>query len=257
MDEPKKVTFNAFDRNAEIEFSQRNLPHWFQVGAAMFITFRSADSLPREVLIRMQRELEAWLSTKNLPIEIASSLFGVKLPNHDELLDSLVAADRKQLRKLADQLFHVALDECHGKCVLKQPNIASIVANAILHRDGESYDLDCFVVMPNHVHAIVQFRTDSGKSIVGQSWMRYSARLINPQIDESGAFWQPEPFDHVIRSPSECHDRIPNYGNGDLFHANRSIRRVLDPQGNWRFSHRNLAANTKRKSIRGKTLSEP
>jgi len=34
MDETKKVTFNAFDRDAEIEFSERNLPHWFQADAA-------------------------------------------------------------------------------------------------------------------------------------------------------------------------------------------------------------------------------
>ena len=39
MDETKKVTFNAFDRDAEIEFSERNLPHWSQADAAMFITF--------------------------------------------------------------------------------------------------------------------------------------------------------------------------------------------------------------------------
>ncbi len=64
MDDSPKVVFNSLDRNADIEFSQRNLPHWFQVGAAMFITFRTADSLPREVLLRMKRELEAWLAVR-------------------------------------------------------------------------------------------------------------------------------------------------------------------------------------------------
>jgi hypothetical protein len=46
MDETKKGRFNAFDRDAEIEFSKRNLLHWFQADAAMFITFRTSDSLP-------------------------------------------------------------------------------------------------------------------------------------------------------------------------------------------------------------------
>ena len=203
MDEPKKVTFNAFDRDAEIEFSERNLPHWFQVDAAMFVTFRTADSLPREVLLRMIRELEEWLSIKKLPLQLAASTVGPKLRNHQQLLDTLSTADRNQFRKLSDQLYLGALDECHGKCVLKRHELATIESNAILRRDGEAYDLDCFVVMPNHVHAIVQFRTESGKSIVGQSWMRYTARLINPLIGESGAFWQPEPFDHVIRSAEQ------------------------------------------------------
>jgi len=203
VDEPKKVTFNAFDRDAEIEFTQRNLPHWFQADAAIFVTSRTANSLPREVLIRMQSELEEWLATKKLPVELAASTFVVKLPNHEQLLDTLSVTDRRQFRKLADQLFHVGLDECHGKCELKRPELACIVANAIMHQDGTAYDLDCFVVMPNHVHAIVQFRSDNGKSIVGQSWMRYTARKINPQIGESGAFWQAEPFDHIIRSAEQ------------------------------------------------------
>jgi REP element-mobilizing transposase RayT len=203
MDETKKVTFNALDRDAKIEFSERNLPHWFQVDAAMFITFRTSDSLPREVVMRMQRELEEWLSFRKLPLELAAFTLGPKQPNHEQLLANLSTADRKQFRAIADRLFHGALDECHGKCVLKRPELANIVASAILHQADEMYDLDCFVVMPNHVHAIVQFRADSGKSIVGQSWMRYSARMINPRIGESGAFWQAEPFDHVIRSAEQ------------------------------------------------------
>ena len=51
------VVFNALDREADIQVSERNLPHWFQVGAATFVTFRTADSLPGEVLLRMEREL--------------------------------------------------------------------------------------------------------------------------------------------------------------------------------------------------------
>ena len=198
-----EVTFFPFDPDAEIEYSERNLPHWFQVGAATFVTFRCADSLPREVLFRMQREIEHWLSIKKLPLELAASLFASKVPNHQQLLDSLTETDRKEFRKFSDRLFHGALDECHGKCALKQLELAEIVSNAILHQNGTAFHLDRFIIMPNHVHAIVQFVADAGKSIIGQSWMRYSARLINPLINESGAFWKPEPFDHIIRSAEQ------------------------------------------------------
>ena len=105
MDEHQKVKFKAFDPDAEIEFSQRNLPHWFQADAAMFITFRTADSLPREVLMRMQRELEEWLSIKKLPMELAVSTFGVNLPNHEQRLGTLSVPDRKQFRKLLISCF--------------------------------------------------------------------------------------------------------------------------------------------------------
>lgn len=192
MDESPKVIFNALSRVGDIDVSYRNLPHWFQVGAAMFVTFRTADSLPREVLERMKREVVEWLSIRKLPIELAASVFGARQPVHEELLATLSIPDRKAFRKRTDQLFHGALDECQGECVLRRPELARVVGDAILHQNGSRYDLDCFVVMPNHVHAIVQFRTDGGLSIIGQSWMRYSARLINRIIRASGAFWQPE-----------------------------------------------------------------
>ncbi len=54
--------------------------------------------------------------------------------------------------------------------------------------------------MPNHVHAIVQFRPDADLKTISESWMRYTARQINRVNSGTGAFWQPEPFDHTIRS---------------------------------------------------------
>lgn len=57
--------------------------------------------------------------------------------------------------------------------------------------------------MPNHVHVIVQFRPGSDLDVVSQSWMRFVARQINALLGESGAFWQPEPFDHIIRSAKQ------------------------------------------------------
>ncbi|MCY2985985.1 MAG: transposase [Planctomycetota bacterium] len=203
MNNPKKVLFNAFDPDAEIEFSERNLPHWFQVDAAMFVTFRTMDSLPKDVLLRMQRELEGWLAIKQLPLEIAASTMGVKHSSHEMLLNRLSQMDRVHFRKVADRLFHGALDECHGRCLLRRQELANIVAEAILHHADELYDLDCFVVMPNHVHVMVQFRTEKAKSIVGQSWLRYTARQINLKTSETGAFWQAEPFDHVIRNAEQ------------------------------------------------------
>lgn len=203
MDESPRVIFHPLDRDANIEVSQRNLPHWFQVGTAVFITFRTADSLPREVLERRIRELEAWLTIKCLPRELACSLLDAKVANHHQWMESLNASDRRELQKRADQPFQGALDECWGACLLRQSELASIVAEALLHHHGAQYDLDCFVVMPNHVHAIAQFREEGGRKIVGQSWMRYSARQIHRRIGASGAFWQPEAFDHAIRSPEQ------------------------------------------------------
>ncbi len=194
---------HSFDPQAEVKITERNLPHWFQVGAAIFITFRTADSLPKDVLVRWQRELEHWFKANGLSIELAESTAIQKSIRHEELLDTLSLTQRREYKKLSDRVFHRSLDECHGKCLLKRPNLGAIVGIALLYYNDDKYDLDRFVVMPNHVHAIAQFRAGSTLDIVSQSWMRYTARQINAETGDSGVFWQPEPFDHIIRSPEQ------------------------------------------------------
>jgi len=195
--------FRPLDRERDIDVRERNLPHWFQPGAAIFVTFRTIDSLPKEVVLRMQRELEEWLRIRDLPVELAMSAITQRRPDHDMLFKSLEPRNRGEFQRLVNRLFHWSLDECHGRCPLRQREIAEIVANVILHDDGTKFDLDRFVVMPNHVHAIVQFRAGFDLSVIGQSWMRYSARQINQRLGLTGALWETEPFDHIIRSEEQ------------------------------------------------------
>ena len=197
------VVFGAFDPTAEIEIRERNLPHWFQPGVAVFITFRTIDSLPREVVTRINRELVEWLVNKGLPPARAERSNQAAAGEYHQTTASLTQADARQLKRRKDRLYHDALDECHGRCLLKNLELANIVGEAILHSNLEHYDVDSFVVMPNHVHVLAQFHKDSSLSIVGQSWMRYTARQINALLEESGAFWQPEPFDHLVRSSEQ------------------------------------------------------
>jgi REP element-mobilizing transposase RayT len=92
------------------------------------------------------------------------------------------------------------LDEGHGECVLRQPRLRAIVEDALRCFDQGRYFLGEFVVMPNHVHAIVTpIRTHSLSAIVG-SWKGFTARKINSELGQSGSFWQKESFDHIVRS---------------------------------------------------------
>ena len=197
------VVFHAFDRTAEVDITTRNLPHWFQIGAAMFITFRTADSLPKEVLQRWQRELEQWLRIRNFPAALARSVIERRLPHHDQLLRALDTGQQREFKRLSDRIFHTSLDECHGACLLRRPALAQLVSEALQFYNADKYDLDCFVVMPNHVHAIVQFRAGAQLATISQSWLRFTARRIAKVTGEAGAFWQPAPFDHLIRSPEQ------------------------------------------------------
>ncbi len=195
--------FGFLDRDAEFAVRSRNLPHWSQAGAATFITFRTRDSLPQEVLLRWRRELEQWLDTQGLPLSLGQAIVSGCRDERERLLRELSVAQRSAINTVTDRIWHGCLDECHGQCLLRRPDVAEIVAQALHHYDCEKYDLDRFVVMPNHVHVIAQFYDETALGAVGQSWMRYTAREINALTGRSGRFWQPEAFDHIIRSPEQ------------------------------------------------------
>ena len=118
-----------------------------------------------------------------------------------------VANLSSELRSEFDQRFRdrweLTLDDCHGECVLKRPELSRIVERSLQHFDGKNYDLSDYVVMPNHVHVLATFY--DAASMLGQceSWKHFTAREINRELDRRGKFWQSDGFDHLVRSPEQ------------------------------------------------------
>jgi len=56
-----------FDPRVDIEKTAHKLPHWQQGGVAIFVTFRLADSLPRELLDDWLRARDAFLTANPQP----------------------------------------------------------------------------------------------------------------------------------------------------------------------------------------------
>lgn len=195
--------FGFFDRERPTEFRKHNLPHWFQSGVAMFVTFRLLDSLPVEVVLKMRQDFLAWIKSMQLSETLVEGFFKAKSPAFEAAMEALPPSVRKRVVKRFGQLFNLQLDQCHGACPLRDPVVAKMMAGHILHFDGKRYDLDCFVVMPNHIHAILQFRAGHVLKGLSQSWLRLSARRINAHLKQTGALWRPEPFDHLIRSAKQ------------------------------------------------------
>jgi len=89
-----------------------------------------------------------------------------------------------------------------GPIHLRQPEIAKLVRDSILHCAGVDYDLHAWVIMPNHVHMLITPHTDVS------SFMRrlkgYTARQANKLLGQSGqSFWQEESYDRLVRSARE------------------------------------------------------
>lgn len=180
-----------FDRAQEVHVLERRLPHWSQAGAVCFMTYRTADSLPKPVVARCIAERDELLKKHGIPPGDDWSLH----------LDRLPPEVRGPIRWGVSKLWDLSLDQCHGQCVLKRPELSKIVADNLLHLDGkDDYDLTDFVVMPNHVHVLAAFKTESAMLARATAWRRYQARQINKALGISGHFWQDDVFDHLVRS---------------------------------------------------------
>ena len=84
-----------------------------------------------------------------------------------------------------------------------QSELATIVADSLLHFDGLRYRMGDFVVMPNHVHLLAAFPSAESMRKQFDSWLHYTAFRINQLISKKGHFWQQEPFDHLARSAEQ------------------------------------------------------
>ncbi len=139
----------------------------------------------------------------------------VRGANHDyqhwsKLLPTLTDKERHDFDFHFNRCRETQLDECLGACVLKRPELAKIVADSLLHFDGDRYRMGDFVVMPNHVHLLAAFATPEIMERQFDSWLHYTAFRINPLIGSKDHFWQQEPFDHLVRS-AEQYDYLRIY----------------------------------------------
>lgn len=124
-----------FDWHAHIETTSGVLPHWHQSGKLQFVTFHLGDSLPQIVLQGMERDKKMWLAT------------------HTKPWDKEVEAEyHNRFSQFVDKWF----DKGAGSCILGKQEIAGIVEDSLLYFNGERYLLHAYVIMPNHVHLLVE-----------------------------------------------------------------------------------------------------
>ena len=189
-----------FDPKADFFVHEHFRPHWSQAGAVVFITFRTHDSIPREVLQRWEREKQEWLRRRG---HDAAEHWSVVLPR-------LTEKDRADFQKEFRRCREEFLDTCHGRCLLRRRELAQIVADSLLYFDGQRYRMGDFIVMPNHAHLLAAFAAAEAMKAECDSWLHYTAIQINKAIEEKGKFWQQEPFDHLVRS-AEQYDYLRRY----------------------------------------------
>jgi REP element-mobilizing transposase RayT len=166
------------DPEKSIDKHRVNLPHWQQGEAWLFVTWRLADSLPEAVVKKLDERRKQWEAKHPKPWDV-------------ELM--------KENNRLFTLAFEDLLDEAHGSCVLRDPAMSGKVADALRHFHRERYALDCFVVMPNHVHVLFRPLGENRLEDIVGSWKRFTAREINKALGKEGALWQREYWDRLVR----------------------------------------------------------
>jgi putative DNA methylase len=156
-----------------VAYYERNLPHWQPDGHSIFLTWRLHGSLPRGFVSSLERL-------------------------HRTPGKQFLAADRK-------------LDTAAtGPRWMRDPEIAGHVQNSLLcGAEIGHYVLHAYVVMPNHVHVLLDPLKPLGRITAGVKGV--SARDANSALGRIGRpFWQAESFDHWIRNSAQF-ERVRHY----------------------------------------------
>ena len=184
----------------------RNLPHWQHVGACFFVTFNLRGAIPQEVYERLQEEKQLALDRISKGGGDAAQLY----------------AEHKRHFARVDYI----LDICqYGPDYLKHPEIAEVIKTKLQQYDKQNYDLLAYCVMSNHVHIVVDSGVQLDKispdaPVTSLNYRQLhtslkhikggSARSANQLLNRTGAFWQPESYDHYIRNADELR-RVIDY----------------------------------------------
>ena len=165
------------------------LPHCDKPGLIQFVTFRLWDSMPAS----RRGEWEHLLSINTRSDAPRSSA-------RDDTLHSGARsiASREQRIKLENYLDHGL-----GECFLRDPRIAALAESAMLHHHGQRFRMLAWVVMPNHVHALVEVWTVPLSKIV-QNWKSIIAVQANKLLGRTGRYWQPEYWDRFMRDAEQA-----------------------------------------------------
>jgi len=177
----------------------------------IFLTWRLYGSLPSDALARLEAERRELNRQPERP---------------DETPRDRALRHSKGLFALEDKML---AQEAAGPKWLADAAIARLMADALFHHHGHLYTLLAFVVMPNHVHALLVplgRPPAAGSDTAGpsspfalpritQSLKGYVAREANRLLGRTGLpFWQQESYDHWVRNEAEVR-RVVTYIESD------------------------------------------
>jgi REP element-mobilizing transposase RayT len=194
---PPPPGFQCLRDDLPLTVYERHLPHWRQDGATYFVTFRLEDALPQSKLAELELLKAEW--ERRRPPPACRMGFSPSHPCGKGFSPS--GDDREDLTRQIMRRVEAWLDQGMGSCVLRSADVSAILVKAMHADEVLGHELDCYVVMPNHVHAIVRPLAPGTLPLemVLQRWKGGASIEINRRLQRSGPLWQQESFDRIIR----------------------------------------------------------
>ncbi len=173
------------------QYKSRNLPHWYSADKPVFVTYRLKFTIPMSVITEFNAKRSEWFQNlSNMKVD-----------------DKLAEEANKSLTQF------YWLDELISKSaevpqILSRKDLTDVITDTFNHHNKIRYDLLAYCVMPNHVHVLFNPLKQSDGDIyplarITYSWKRFTATKINRILKRSGALWQQESYDHMVRDESE------------------------------------------------------
>lgn len=181
--------FRGLNPDAPVEVYLRNLPHWRQNGATYFVTFNLADALPKNKQNELESMRREW--EKRFP-----------LPRDEATWTAYAKTVFRQVEKW--------MDSGLGNCWFRQDVYANELRRSLLHYHQQHYDLGCFVIMANHCHLVMRpLESYKLEDEIG-SIKNVTSIFVNKRESLTGALWQQESYDRIIRDEEHLY-RVVQY----------------------------------------------
>jgi REP element-mobilizing transposase RayT len=201
---PKSSALQAGMPASPLSITRRRLPHWQADGAIYWITFRLADSIPQDKLQLWKRQRDDWQSAHPEP---------------------WTEEERKEYDEIFTKRMEGWLDAGMGSRALARTDVRDAVRECLLKFDGERLCVHSAVIMPTHVHCLIEplpkvgqtFLSTKENAALSQTGMSAShslsgilkgikgasARAANTLLGTTGTFWMDESYDHIVRSEKQ------------------------------------------------------
>lgn len=186
-------------RDDTIEVHGVKLPHWNQEDIYVFLNFRLGDSLPQQKLNQLKSERNIWMLSHPQPWSQQT--------------------ENEFHRKFSHRI-EQWVDKGYGCCFFRNSFPTSILVATMLHDDGIKYELVAYVVMPNHVHALVRMFENIRVETLMQEWKSISSHKLKKQFGSEWCDWMENYFDRAIRDENHLNNVISyiykNYCRGGI-----------------------------------------